>query len=434
MSDKKYEKIDKFIDLFNDFKSIRQQQKMRGLNDFNIFTTLRGGTNDEVRLHSRFLTFLLSPDKSHNQGNLFLDLFLKEIGLSAYFNDTNECRTYAEYQNIDIYITDGNKHIIIENKIWAGDQHAQIKRYIEIINKENKDLDNENLKVIYLSVDRGEPSRYSLCHNQAENESNTKENCPDGFYIKNKKIIGRGKNEGKYQFINLNYNNQIKEWLEKSHQQIANITNLSVVINQYQEVIQKLYGTYKEKIMDLNEYLEDKTNKTELIKTMNDISKEFKKYRESAISDFFTDAQDKLQKQVGDGWEVVFSKERLNGKTYQLPFYVSNKKSDNAISLMFDFDAKNYSKSYFSIKRIDGEKHKFKDDFFNNIGRSELLKRNTAYSIAWDYYGDRGDIFEKIIDDENKAVDNFVDEFMKLFKNYEGLIIKCNEKILGTKQ
>lgn len=387
-----FEKIDNFFEIFRDFKGLQQQQKMRGLNDFNIFTTVLK-KHDEVRLHSRFLTFLLNPNANHNQGDLFLDLFLKQIGLDGFFDNLFNCSVQAEYQNIDIYINDGNKHIIIENKIWAGDQHAQVKRYIKTINEENENLDNANLVVIYLSLDRKKPSRYSLCHNKIENdETNTKENCPNGFYIQladdkiRGKIIGRGKNQHRvYQFRNLHYNNQINDWLEKSYQQIANISNLSLGISQYQEVIGKLYGTYKEKAMDLSEYLDGKDNKQELLQDMKEISKEFEKYREGAILKFFSNAQDKLRERVGDGWKVFFLEKRLNGKTYQLPFCVSNKDSDNAISLMLDFESKNYHDCYFSIKKKNGEKHGFESDIFKDINTKslpKLLTRKTQYSIV----------------------------------------------------
>ena len=134
---------------------------MRGLNDFNLFTTLLKASN-EVRLHSRFLSFLLNPNGEHCQGSLFLDLFLEKCGL-AYFLDTSNTSVFAEHKSIDLYLTDGNNHIIIENKIWAGDQQKQIKRYIETIKEENKDINlTENLVVIYLSLDRKEPTDCSL--------------------------------------------------------------------------------------------------------------------------------------------------------------------------------------------------------------------------------------------------------------------------------
>jgi hypothetical protein len=36
---------------------------------------------------------------------------------------------------INIYIFNIDHHIIIENKIWAGDKKAQIKHYIKTLNR-----------------------------------------------------------------------------------------------------------------------------------------------------------------------------------------------------------------------------------------------------------------------------------------------------------
>ena len=58
------------ISLHKKFKRLQKNQKMRGLNDFNLFTTLLD-KSDEVRLHSRFLHFLLDPTAEHSQGALF---------------------------------------------------------------------------------------------------------------------------------------------------------------------------------------------------------------------------------------------------------------------------------------------------------------------------------------------------------------------------
>ena len=40
MNTEERNKIDNFIELFKNFKQKQQQQKLRGLNDFNLFTTL----------------------------------------------------------------------------------------------------------------------------------------------------------------------------------------------------------------------------------------------------------------------------------------------------------------------------------------------------------------------------------------------------------
>ena len=47
-------------------------------------------------------------------------------------------------------------------------------------------------------------------------------------------------NKEKYQFKNLLYKTEISQWLVESHKQIFNITNLSLAITQYQEVVERL--------------------------------------------------------------------------------------------------------------------------------------------------------------------------------------------------
>ena len=61
--------------LFQEYQDYRAKQKRRGLNDFNLFTTLLN-KGDEVRLHSRFIASLLNPKGLHYQDSLFLEIFL----------------------------------------------------------------------------------------------------------------------------------------------------------------------------------------------------------------------------------------------------------------------------------------------------------------------------------------------------------------------
>ena len=107
---------------------------------------------------------LLNPNAKHYQDSLFLEQFLKIIELDKWRLNLSNTTVSIEYKDIDLYITDGDKHIIIENKIWAEDQPCQIMKYINIIVEENKDsmnlshiefdhiiLDENVLQVIYLT-------------------------------------------------------------------------------------------------------------------------------------------------------------------------------------------------------------------------------------------------------------------------------------------
>lgn len=417
-------KIKNFIEFFNNFKHLQQQQKIRGLNDFNVFTTLLK-QHDEVRLHSRFLSFLLNPKSNHNQNDLFLSLFLQECGIANdYFNDLTRCQTLCEYENIDIYITDGNKHIIIENKVWAGDQKAQIKRYIETINYENKPLSNDNLIVIYLSLDRFSPSKFSLCANE--------NGCPNGFYIKNKTIIGKGENsDKKYQFINLNYDKHIAPWLEKSRKQIANITNLSVGITQYQEVIQKLYGTYQEKIMNLKEYLQqNKENKPELVKTMQEISNQYAIYKKQIISDFFEKSQEAIKNKLDNNWKITKVGNNLEmGKRHNFPLRIKQNK-ESKVLFGFEFGENDYRNPTFGIVRaddkVDFNQLKQQEDIKNLLNKADLMKKSNVWWLKYGLYCD-GDLFDKITKDGDDGINKFVDAFINVFDRYKDVVVKCNE-------
>ena len=55
-------------------------------------------------------------------------------------------------------ITNDTQAIIIENKIFAGDQSKQLERYFEIIKQEGF----EDIRIIYLSLYGEEPSEQSI--------------------------------------------------------------------------------------------------------------------------------------------------------------------------------------------------------------------------------------------------------------------------------
>jgi hypothetical protein len=112
---------------------------------FNVFSIL-GVESRETSTHSAFLTELLNPKGTHDQGDVFLSLFIKMlqargIGFPSEFNTKTttvikESRiglindSYTEGGQIDILLKDGQRNAIcIENKIYAVDQEKQLIRY-----------------------------------------------------------------------------------------------------------------------------------------------------------------------------------------------------------------------------------------------------------------------------------------------------------------
>lgn len=131
-----------------------RQETLKPESAFNIFQILRSG-HEEVGLHSRFLYELLNPKGSHGMGNVFLRIFAEICSLPPL--SYNTINVFREHANIDILITDNNHAIIIENKIYAGDQHEQLKRYHEY----TKNLYYKPT-LFYLTLDGHKPSEQSV--------------------------------------------------------------------------------------------------------------------------------------------------------------------------------------------------------------------------------------------------------------------------------
>ncbi|RLA78633.1 MAG: hypothetical protein DRG78_14650, partial [Epsilonproteobacteria bacterium] len=263
MSENKMKEYTGFFKEIEKFKEKQNKQKQRGLNDYNILTTVLE-SHDEVRLHSRMIGSLLNPDGLHYQNTLFLEKFLDELALDNFEMDLNNIKIEVEYKNIDLYITDGNKHIIIENKIWAEDQPCQIIKYINIIKEEyNLDVDENNIihdmRVIYLTPQNKKVSdehkvegnyiSFSGSENklkECSKRDNTKALVPNE--LKNYKVL----------FKKIGYKKEVISWLQKCQYEIQNITNLNEAIKQYMGVVKMIIGK-EETMVDLleNELLKD---------------------------------------------------------------------------------------------------------------------------------------------------------------------------------
>ena len=139
----------------------RKEEARRRGEKYNIFSVLGLETN-EVRTHSAFLASLLDPDGNHGVGSAFLDAFVREMNLGDLQLDTTNSQVNVEHDTtdgrIDILISDHNKKaIIIENKIYAGDQPEQLKRYDDYA----KQQFTNGYRLLYLTLDGHKPSKQS---------------------------------------------------------------------------------------------------------------------------------------------------------------------------------------------------------------------------------------------------------------------------------
>jgi len=125
-------------------------------NNFSIFSII-AKPDAEVEVHSRFISELLDSSGSHHQGDVFLRLFLEQLGMDSF--DPSIATVRREYQKIDIFITTSQKQaIVIENKINAEDQDRQLERYVKSAEQEGY----TDIVPVYLTLDGREPSKRSL--------------------------------------------------------------------------------------------------------------------------------------------------------------------------------------------------------------------------------------------------------------------------------
>ncbi|MCR8685034.1 PDDEXK-like family protein [Campylobacter ureolyticus] len=327
-------------------KKESELRKLRGVNDYNIFTELLD-QNDEVRLHSGFIYSLLNPAGTHYQKSLFLKKFL-EICDIRDFNYEN-AEVFKEYKHIDIYITDGNKHVILENKIYAGDQEAQIERYIKTI-KIDKDANFKDIEVIYLSLDREFPSKYSL----------------GNYKIKNNFLIN---NDEKIKLHIFTYKLEITKWLKECKNEVENLTNLNFYITEYEKVIKKLYGEYKMVSTDVRNIIKENY---EIAKA---IYQDFEQAEKEIVDEFTQKTYKIVKERLSD--EFIIEYKKFNGRGGKDIMII--RKNDWKLYFCFEFDD---SKQRFLCYGI-GKDNKYENIDCRKIDFSGKNKNGFSVNKWW---------------------------------------------------
>lgn len=155
--------MEKLKELLNDVyailreEKIKKEESLRRGERFNMFQ-ICGVDHYEV-MHSAIIASFLDPNGNHGQRDKFLKAFISIVDDKTGI-ETSSCSVYTEYVTnegrIDILIEDKKgKGIIIENKVYAGDQNEQLKRY----DKFSKEKYGEgNYAIYYLTLDKHDAS------------------------------------------------------------------------------------------------------------------------------------------------------------------------------------------------------------------------------------------------------------------------------------
>ena len=347
--------------LFSEVKSICEKYEhiahMTGAN-FNIFQIL-GVQSNEIR-HSAFLAELLNVQGSHAQGSKYLDLFLEHLKMNniVFDFDSKTSKTFVEYHigevdnekkeggYIDILICDNqNRCIAIENKIYAGDQDYQLKRYYNHLNNQSDSI------LLYLNLFGGKPSK--------ESYDDLEENRH-------------------YRIITYHYD--ILHWLEKCLKESVNLPIVRETIQQYSTLIKKLTNQTHNHTMD-NEIIN-------LIKKSSD---------NMEVAYRIVECFDKVKQQIRQAfWEQLCLTLQEKGQT------VKQKEDEKIISLWVEIleingnqlcwgaEIENNFYTGFWICGSNGEKIPINgNDEFNKRYRNNLREHNykidNSSFLGWKY-------------------------------------------------
>ena len=358
-------------------KAEADRQRAMGKHDYNIFTLFHY-FSDEVNLHSNFIASLLDPNGDHYKGDLFLKLFLETCGIDDFGIDTSRATVFKEFKHIDIYISDGKKHIILENKVYAKDQPTQIARYIDTIqNKgaEKKDVEDEDICVLYLHPDGKLPDDQSF-----------------GDY--HAKLLGENPS---IKFKVISYGKEILEWINKCKNEVSNLTDLNIFLSQYKDVIEMIYDRYKR--IDKMET----TNLVEIFKenytAASEIANNYQETRKKIIDEFFKNVKDILENDLKDKYSI-----ELNSVAYR-PIVIKNTTSQDKKWKNFYFTVEfqkssTYSMPFVGFRRVESSKNEIKAINFKDPEITQLKNKPTEHFLAYSDKIFKEDICENIIEDK----------------------------------
>lgn len=225
--------------------------------------------------------------------------------------------------------------------------------------------------------------------------------------------------EESYPCKQITYANHLTTWLQRAHSEVANITNLSVIIDQYMDVVKKLYGKYQGKVMSLHEFIESHPDKMELYRTFGEIASEYSKLKSSVMSAFWEEVLNNLSERAEENSWIVdcADKGRLDaGQKFGYPLRVKWNKNDRAV-FAFEYHEPDYHKPMWGIfcgnnQDVLNTKVALKEEY------SSLPSTLNRSSTIWMKYGfmEQDDFFDWVIQqkDINTAVEKFIERFMEV--------------------
>lgn len=141
----------------------QQRHSSKLATKFNAMRFLRWNENKV----SEILGFFLNPTAEHEQGDVYLKLFIKQLSLEFFYANLNDIQVVLEeatFENrkVDVVINykNGKRILGIENKIytWTTDQKGQVKDYLDYLRKSCK---SDDYQLLYLAPKSKALTEYS---------------------------------------------------------------------------------------------------------------------------------------------------------------------------------------------------------------------------------------------------------------------------------
>ena len=299
--------------------------------NFNVFDVL--GVRSSELSHSAILTNFLNANGKHGQKDAFLQLFLKQIKtmieqskfnnfLDSFVSTNSIARKEiflgqvnietAEGGRADIVITSRDMNIIIENKIYAGDQLQQLVRYGNYY---------KNAPIIYLTLMGNEPSPDSKGHLVAGVD-----------------------------FICISYKNEIKNWLQDCIKEMANKPFIRETLNQYLILINDLTNQSNNNKMSeeiTSTILANKQN----FNSFKDIYNAYNHVCKTIIKNDFIDKMHLFS--IENNLEFIIDNQFIHGVKYSSFTINSDKLKSENICINFYFEGANFGSGLLGFARRD---------------------------------------------------------------------------------
>lgn len=380
--------------------------------NFNIFEILNV-QSDELK-HSSFISSLLDVTGNHGQQDLFLIEFIKVLSSKSYIGQKNiqslnsyNCKsskiqtehfigniTFNEDEGgrIDILLDDDHSRIIIENKIYAGDQYKQLIRYHNF---------DPKAVLIYLTLNENNPEAHS--------------------YQSDEKSLIEG-----VDFISISYEIEIVQWITNCIQIAYDKPHIRETLNQYLILLNKL--TNKNKLDKMtNEIVDLLTNEFTAFQTI--INSKDLVYRK-----LLSILNDQLKYINADVQLVSFDLSDRKESSFSFTNDILEK---NNLIIKFEFEGNNFKDFAFGFCK-ENPNMEMDANFYDplkNLFKNAFSEINTTISWpAWIYYhkyrywsNDYNRHFGSIINEElSKNINEQIILMLEVINKFEELKVNQN--------